>query len=46
MTSIGKPKACSASAIKFAELRATRRVLVATALTLLGSNPRKRSPKR
>ncbi len=39
MISIGKPRACSAAGRISAALRATRKVLVATARTLAGENP-------
>ncbi|MNY04774.1 hypothetical protein D3C86_1374700 [compost metagenome] len=46
MTSMGKPSAASARGRKSRVLRATRKVLVATARTRLGWKLRRRSPKR
>ena len=46
MTSIGNPSAICAYCTNFWAFLATRKVLVATARTCSGLNPRKRSPKR
>ena len=46
MISMGKPSACSALGRNVAALRATRKVLVATARTEPGWKLRRRSPKR